>query len=479
MNIDEQNNHLNSPHSTKNKNKNISAKVNETVEMSTDEVTALLDFWNGKISFHELLNVSENGFRSCILNYINTHSPLTQWQEWEIYKIQWKNKEYIIAKKRFDTKSKHESKMQELFHKASEKSKSWVKIPELIHEFEDDKNGYLVMEYIPWKTLYTMIWQEIAQSHLIPEIKRHFQNNNINNTILFNDIELFLKKYDWWCEFSDDAQTINEMQSICGFLYELGIIKWNFDYEEINPNNKSERKRVIEIELLDKFSPKINIFNKDQKNKILSQLKLFLSELHSDGLYHRDLWKNLRNIMFTQIDNNNYDIHLIDFWRSIQLDNNNWSYDYENYYTRDDDILRRIEQTLSEKSISDNNDNELALKILQQNWLELDISLRDIEYSKKFIKNKKISSIYDDLISKKQHSYYYQWTISMKKNMNNEEARKNKLGRSRIYTLLAFAELDDITNLTVKINQSLGKNKSTNEYKFAVMFKSYLDDLRS
>lgn len=419
------------------------------------------------------IEISPDNFKNFILEEISQKQPLTNWQEWEIYKIEIENKQYIVAKKRFDNNSDEASLHKEAFD-ISKKSSSWVKVPEIFFEFSDWKNEYIIMEYVEWRTLYTMIWEEIINSKLIPLVNRLINKginewNNIYRRYL-SDIEDLKMQYWKWkniITFDNDYETINWMRSISSILFELWYLDWDFDsYVLIWEWN--QRYYKTEQKLLNTFLNKIKIFNEEDKRNIKEKLRLFLDDLHKNWFYHRDLWKNFRNIIINWTD-----IAIIDFWRSI---NNKWiNYDYDNgYYTSDNDIIGNINLTgnKSEDKIESSIDYLSIISSWKKVWLDINESQINAYSSL----NINLEKVLDDFIEWKDHSY--DWFIYLtnkpwNKDFEWKEKSTNKW-KIKLFILLSLLSNYKSISLNSKIDEYLQEPRSSRKHKYAEIFKNYI-----
>lgn len=402
-----------------------------------------------------------------ILEYIHTHQALTSWQEWEIHKIEIWEKKFIVAKKRYDTKSKHEYLMHQEAYKLMLLTDSNIKVPEILHEFENWENWYLLMEYIEWKTLYHLIWEEIINSHLISQIKKHCAKWSSADINALDDIN---KLYDsYWVNnkltFQDDKEVISAMESLCTIMYDLWIIDWTF-HKTVTEQWNPIKVFPIEEMLIKKYLGKISIFKEERYHDIIQNLNKFITEMHSKWFYHRDLWKNFRNIMFT--DNDTY---IIDFWRS--LDKQNDAYDYEWIYTRDESIIHNINTTnikVVEEDTEIINEDEI---IERWNSLWLNINSWLIEVNKSVVKNINIINIFNDFISGNDRKY--NWFIYLKSKSWSYEEKTTNIWKNKLFTVIQLLSKDNKDKIQDAINLNLQERKNTKKYKYAELFNQYLN----
>lgn len=421
------------------------------------------------------IEIAPENFKNFILNEISNNQALTNWQEWEIYKIKLENKNYIIAKKRFDNNSQIETELQNYAFKLSKESKSWVKVPEIFYEFSDWNNGYIVMEYIEWKTLYTIIWEEMVNSQLIPLISKLVDKKVNNWEIIYKkylgEINEFKKLYWNWNKivFNNDYESQSAMRTICWILYDLWYIDWNFDSYTVNKIS-NERYYWVEQKLLNDFLSKIQIFDEDDKEIIVNKIKIFLDDIHKKWFYHRDLWKNFRNIMINWTD-----VTIIDFWRSVT---NMWpNFDYEKWhYTKDNDIIANINRTNKDKKEEKNTLN-IDYSELIEKWknLGLNITEKDIILHSNF-KNLNIEKVLDDFINLKDNSYDWFIYLSSKvwgKDFDFKNRSTNKW-KTKLFILINLLDNDKIESLKNKIDLYSQESSKSKKRRYAELFKSYI-----
>ena len=205
-----------------------------------------------------------------ILENNNINDVYAEWSEWKIYKIEinenWKKKQYLIAKKRYDNTYKSERDIHKLVQSLLPIGNNVVKIPELKAIFNIKKSNYIIMEFIEWKTLYTLIVEKILQKLLWDS------NINIEND---RKADAMFQKY---CK----------MASIQG-------------RDKIDKFFESEAK-------------KIKLFSPKEWKKYEQSAKFFFDELHKKWVYHRDVhWKNV--ILW-----NDWKLYVIDFGKATLAD---------------------------------------------------------------------------------------------------------------------------------------------------------------
>jgi len=464
--------------------------ISDTTNNVIDLTSRIL--WENHNMHDQLISDIENDprFKSYVLDFIDTHQPLTGWQEWEIYKIMYWENNYIVAKKRYDNDSEREYRLQKDAYQISLDSLSWVKVPKPMQEFHDSDNWYLIMEFIEWKTFYTMVWQEIVNSHLISIAKKYIIDKYASDNQLFdahmNELDMFISHY--WdgskskIEFKDDFESINWMRVICDILYELWYLKWTFNKAEVNPNNPSEKNYVIETWLLERFMSEISLFkNEDYKNNI-KNLRIFLDDLHESGLYHRDIWKNFRNIIFWPKW-----VYLIDFWRSITCKQPDSNYDYDGWkYANDYDIVWNIQKTKVKNLDEENNEiNLINEDLIIENWNKLWLNINKWLISKYSMnaKNIDLSKILNDFINKKDKAY--NWFIyntgsneESKSSSNQWDINSTNIGKVKLFILISLLSNDRLNILESNIKQYIELPKRTRKYKYSKLFNDYIDVIK-
>ena len=95
--------------------------------------------------------------REKVLNNYKNLTSFTAWQEWEVYKIDLWFWDLLLLKRRFNSGAEKEYELQEIVYDLSKKSSSWIKVPKPIDCFNNKEDEFILMEFIKWKTLYTMI----------------------------------------------------------------------------------------------------------------------------------------------------------------------------------------------------------------------------------------------------------------------------------------------------------------------------------
>ncbi len=303
---------------------------------------------------------------------------ITEGSEWMIYTMnipgQW---EVVVIKKVREHLSKNNIEYEN-HYKFKELEieldingdENIVKIPTPIHHFNDWNSEYIVMEYIPWKTLYTMILEKLVEEDALSYLSK-INNETDKKDFLFmyyqfiyweTSEEDFLKMTydeilsiitgsDWYIKsvsFDDDTKAEQNTINIYTKLRELRLIDWNPMLSEIDENwnwiNSFLNHRIEKI-MWEKW---LWVFSQSTWKYIQDQVLNFLKKSHDKNLYHMDLWWNPRNIMFVRNSNQEYIPYIIDFWKSEC----GWEWSYENHllwgtYVRDENINLFIKNSSS------------------------------------------------------------------------------------------------------------------------------------
>lgn len=459
----------------------IKGKINDLTHLFQSEESLIIN--DESIDKLKLaIEVAPNNFKMFILEEISKTQPLTNWQEWEIFKINIDKKQYIIAKKRFDMKSKEEFDLHKEAYKISKSSKSGIKVPEVFYEFHDEKNWYIIMEYIEWKTLYTLIWQEIINTKLIPLINKKLLNsNNENNRYK----ELEKTTINWNIELSDDSKAEKTIMEIAEIMYEIWLI-YNYPNTSIKDQNKPHIKKYLELEkLYSKYVDNILVFDEKNWKEIKNNLKQFLDTLHKSWFYHRDIWWNPRNIMFKK-NWNNIETYIIDFWMSLKINNSNFDYDYQDQiswwrYDNDNYLITKIAKlTWNKTEKEEKKINEIETEKIILSWKKvwLEITEREVSANLNF-KNLNLDNVLSDFISWKDSKYNWfiyltnkPWNSCFKQKEESTIRWKRKL-----FILINIIDKEKVEILNTKVNEYLKMWKNTREYKYATIFKEYINKI--
>ncbi|MDD5213493.1 MAG: lipopolysaccharide kinase InaA family protein [Candidatus Gracilibacteria bacterium] len=308
----------------------------------------------------------------------NKHlSPITHGTEGEIYKLEIENKSYVVVKKRYSSAHKNEfsllKRAKEIQEKLSLNGNS-IKIPTPIGSFVKNDSEYIMMEYIEGKTLYTMSLEKILEKEFIKYYKQ-ISNETVLKDYLYNISlviegidENLLKNFDNYqnneilkeiCEkngnlkkinLEDDSMAEKVLINFYKILYENKLIHEN--PEIIDPVKKENPFLVKKYRENIKG---IGVFSEMEGIKIGKEINSFLQEMHKEGLYHRDLGGNPRNIMFTKTNTGEYEAYIIDFGKaSITAGEDSRVYTDDiagGIHDRDEDIILQIQNISSNKQI--------------------------------------------------------------------------------------------------------------------------------
>lgn len=419
--------------------------------------------------------ISPTTFQNFILEKLSNSQPITNWQEWEIYKFKYEWGEYVIAKKRFDTESRNEHKLHKKAHQISLESNSWIKIPEPIYEFHNEENWYIIMEYIEWQTLYTLIWEEIINQNIISQIKLKLWNQESNR---FNE---FKKEYikNWKVYLKNDSVTEKLVMELLEILHEVW---WNVGYPNtyVKDENKPHIKRYPVLEnIYKKYVDKINLFDEKNWKKITDNLKIFLEEMHSEGIYHRDLWWNPRNIMFTK-KWDKIEVNIIDFWMWIETEkwaqcdyHDNitwWVYDNDNNIITIINSLKWDKNENKQNTINDIEKNDIISK-WKNLWLNINENLIDININ--ISKRTNLESVLDDFIAWKDRMY--NWFIYLKNKLDAYEQKTTSIWHNKLFIFIQLLDEENKSKLKTKVDELLLSSKRSKKYKYAELFDKYLN----
>lgn len=420
--------------------------------LSFDSSEELAPVWLDTLKI--ALSKSPEDIRNKIIEIVSKTSPITRWQEWEIYKIKldwWK--EYIVAKKRFDTESRYEFYMQKVAYNFSRKFNSWVKVPEILDEFQNWWSWYLLMEYVNWKTLDNMLWEWICKQHIIPKIERFRKSWNILYHRLESDISEFENAY-WGLhdfEFKDDSDVESWVFHLLEILHELGDLDVPKPprIAETDINNPTKANYPIRNNFLKKHIGKTIIFSERKWIEIHSKLLNFLRGLHWNWFYHRDIWGNYRNLMFSVNDKWEYTPYLIDFWVSVY-----WKWSEDNVYSNPIEIRNYY------------NDNAILEVIKNVTW--------ELELKENIDKNKLTIikwTFFSCINNKSNHSWYFK--LNTKRGKTHEEGilARNKL--KKIIETLNDEEKNEIIQFLKEKLDTISSNDDL-IYKYAKVFWEYI-----
>jgi hypothetical protein len=455
--------------------------------LSTTDITA--QFSNNILSNNmdnvvkTLILQNSTKFEKLIIDYIETHQAITWGQEWEVYKVNIEWKELILAKKRYDSNSKHEFNLQKTAYRISQESNSWIKVPEPIYEFSNWENWYVIMEYVEWKTLYTLSWEAIINQQLIPYLEKYILHEQ--NDFQYAEVELksLINRYsdnnDTIVKFNDDTKAEDWVIEFIDILYKLRIIKENPNTITKDINNPHIRKNIALEEYYKKYIWSIAVFNDWEWNKIADQLHNFINDMHNKWLYHRDLWWNPRNIMFW--DNGTY---VIDFWKSesnvikwwySNIDQISWG-----IYDDDEWMVHRIRSLSSDiktkEKLEDNSErNNWIRNKAEQIWLN--ITDKSIILLEQQVKSIDIHKYIDDLVNNKDRSYNWFIYLSEKWADSDWKKKSNNIWKNKLFTLLQLLSNNELESIIKKLEwlKENSKSKRSRWYKYAELILSYIN----
>lgn len=252
-------------------------KIIENTKMHHEEQ------WNNGISYtHNLFTTLETLDRQKITEYVVNQVMkhkvplLTFGKQGEIYKVMIPSKEwekfFLVAKKKKDSEDEKYDMRKEfrLQHEVFSSIKhDYVKIPELFW-YQEMPNGeqFMVMEFAPWQTLYTLLLNKVTQ-----------------------------KNKPQWPAAEDDREA------------DTNIVRIFWVEKAKHMLNKIETTPYIYKDI-----PWMRVFSKEQALHYKKQLKTFIDEMHKKGIYYRDLWGSLRNILFSE----DGIVYILDFGKAIK-----------------------------------------------------------------------------------------------------------------------------------------------------------------
>lgn len=201
---------------------------------------------------------------------------LTFWKQGEIYKValpyEWGEKYFLVAKKKNETTDekydlRQEFRIQHYVYKNVHHE--YVKTPELFG-YQEMPNGeeFIVMEFVPGQTLYTLL---------------------LNKVIKKNKPNL--------------PEAMNDREADTAIVRLFGV-----------DSAKHMLAKIESTPYIYKDIRGMYLFTKEQAEHIKKHIQDFLDSMHAHGVYHRDLWGSLRNIMLCPDGK----IYIIDFWKAIR-----------------------------------------------------------------------------------------------------------------------------------------------------------------
>lgn len=259
---------------------------------------------------------------------------LTSGMQWKIYVTtvftkEWAKKVLVIKKQEWNSYRNEfdcHIKAIDLFHNNKTiwvpqlyGSKSYVKKNEHGRPYEE---SYIVMEYIEWKTIYCCLIEKLVEKWYLQHkvffdetsFMVRYQNdiidhNKLNSRSIFN--------------FSNDAlagSAFFEALEIMNKNSELNWMSQNFMRHILIAKPYQIIMGIIED------TQNLFLFEKGDKS-FMNQVIKSIKEMNKNDLYHRDLWKNNRNLILWD-DNKMY---IIDFGIATRV----WSWDPFNIESND------------------------------------------------------------------------------------------------------------------------------------------------
>lgn len=399
----------------------------QIVNNNTTEV-----LWENFTRWHEIyLNLPSDVDKNTLLksiemavDEIHKKDIYASWSEWDIYRISLKDKkwgfrEFKVAKKRLDNNPDNEyslqMRIQSLVH-------DWdpVQIPKLIWVLEDDeKNNYIIMEFIKWKTLYHKIAEWIIESKA-----KQIEASAIWKTETEKNIA-YQEAFNLRNEIKS-AQSDSDVDHI--------FLKW-YQYDS---------KKTTEAFDREKF--KVQIFWSEEWKKIKNELWAFIEKLHKNWFYHRDLHE--KNIIFWDDGK----IYVIDFWKSFFKDPKEWvpsdtevyivdMWEQEWRYPTDESILGIIGKVT--KSKEDEKEEEFVKRLKEESkrLTAGQMVIEWIDFDK--IKSKRLLN---------RIKKYFWWIEQLKKKIAKEEKYE-----STINSFIGVTDEDFILTLFSITKENLDK----------------------
>jgi serine/threonine protein kinase len=261
----------------------------------------------------ELFDIFETTNKQKLTHYVvdqvikNKVPMMTFGKQGEIYIValpyEWWEKYFLVAKKKRNTSENEYFDLREEFRMHSlvyqKIDHPVVKVPELFGYQESMKwEQFVVMEFVPGQTLYTLLLNTI--------IKRHKPER-------------------------DPAKNDREADKYILQIFGFEKAKLLLTKLEANP-------------YLYQNTQFAHVFSKEESMRLQENIKDFLGQMHAMGIYHRDLWWSLRNIMFCPDGK----IYIIDFWKAVLQKNQENVYqertkDEIKEYVSDEEILNIIQ----------------------------------------------------------------------------------------------------------------------------------------
>jgi len=447
--------------------------------------------------WHIIWDLTVEQLENEVLNFMNTSpTEFAFWTEAKVYKmhIPWKKEDVLVVKRKYKWTSLDEF---DIHTKAKEieflLKKEWIEnnvhIPSLFHHFNKDWEEYILMEYIKWKTLYLMIIESILSNQTIRywekigdlETKKEFYyifynllkdkklgdlNPDDFNKLWLNDIYELLSDKEWYFK-EIDIKTDIDWENILKYLYQILDEEWILDVKvdstidmwwlEIN-------KFLFDI-VNNNDLTKLWIFSTLEWLHLSKNISKFLSFMHKNWLYHRDLWSNTRNIILNKTEDWLYKANIIDFWKSKVFDSvvdNRDAYIEENAdgsftkYVNDEMIVTKYIEKLSwekkEKYRLVDKQKEIILNDLLDIWEKYWVKTDDIKSSFNSISRYKNIVYFDrlkDILYKREVVWWYKLNLSKTKKSDLIKEREEDKSRvlADIITLMYFSKEENFNKI--------------------------------
>ena len=447
--------------------------------------------------WHIIWDLTVEQLENEVLNFMNTSpTEFAFWTEAKVYKmhIPWKKEDVLVVKRKYKWTSLDEF---DIHTKAKEieflLKKEWIEnnvhIPSLFHHFNKDWEEYILMEYIKWKTLYLMIIESILSNQTIRywekigdlETKKEFYyifynllkdkklgdlNPDDFNKLWLNDIYELLSDKEWYFK-EIDIKTDIDWENILKYLYQILDEEWILDVKvdstidmwwlEIN-------KFLFDI-VNNNDLTKLWIFSTLEWLHLSKNISKFLSFMHKNWLYHRDLWSNTRNIILNKTEDWLYKANIIDFWKSKVFDSvvdNRDAYIEENAdgsftkYVNDEMIVTKYIEKLSwekkEKYRLVDKQKEIILNDLLDIWEKYWVKTDDIKSSFNSISRYKNIVYFDrlkDILYKREVVWWYKLNLSKTKKSDLIKEREEDKSRvlADVITLMYFSKEENFNKI--------------------------------
>ncbi len=456
-----------------------------------------VEYEKRKEIWHIIWNLSIEELESEVLDFLRTDpSEFAFWSEAKIYKmhIPWKKEDVLIIKRKYKWTSTEEFDIHNLVKNLEFSSKKdWINtnvhIPALFHHFNKNGEEYILMEYIKWKTLYLMIIEAILSQETI-EYWEKIKDINRKKEFYYIYYSLFKNKKLWDLDLNDfyklNIWEIKELLSDGNwFLKEIEIesdLHWEKILKYLYLILKEEGIINIDIDsqmdlwwlkinkfLFDLINRKdfsnLSIFTNSQALYLSKNINSFLSYMHKNWIYHRDLWSNTRNIILQKQEDWLYKPTIIDFWKSKVFDsmvdnieayieeNVDWS--FTRYVNDEMIVIKYIEKLSWEKKewykLIDKQ-KEIILNDLLEIWKKYWVKLDDIKSSFNSISRYKNVVYFDrltEILFNREVIWWYKLNLSKTKKadlIKEREEDKSKV-LADIITLMYFLKEENFNKV--------------------------------